>query len=146
MNDEDKAALCQELCVELSNPDDSMLKKVPLFASLGERGRKEIMNRLKPCMFHTGAVVIREGEEVIVLFFFVSFCYFFFFQGDKMYFIQAGTVRVMVGGKLVVKLTNGDFFGELAMLAPGGRRHASVVCETQSKVMSLNRRDFAGKS
>ena len=83
---------------------EEILSKVPAFANLTPRELKEvaaIMHRRE----------YRAGEPV-------------FFQGDPglgMYIIQEGEVSIEIAGKdggrqVLVVLTDGDFFGELALI------------------------------
>lgn len=61
--------------------------------------------------------------------------------GDRFYVIEQGEAEVRRGGELVAVLTQGECFGEMALLddAP---RNATVVARTQLTTRSLGREDF----
>ncbi len=61
-------------------------------------------------------------------------------QGDAMYVILSGEATVDVGGRVHV-LKAGDFFGEMALLAPG-RRMATVRAETDMETLRISAEEF----
>ena len=104
------------------------LQKCPLFASQPPAMLAEFAERMKRESFPPGAVIIREGEV-----------------GDKFYIVESGAVRVTpgrdglpVGG---VRLTAGDFFGEVALLT-GAPRNATVTAEGPVEVFALAKEHF----
>jgi len=56
-------------------------------------------------------------------------------RGEAMYVITAGEARVEAGGRFHV-LKAGDFFGEMALLAPGPRM-ATVKAETDVETLRI---------
>ena len=69
---------------------------------------------------------------------------FVFKQNDKatcFFVIEKGTVEVFIGDVKKKQLTNGDNFGELALLhsAP---RSATIISESNLKVWCMERRNF----
>ncbi len=77
--------------------------------------------------FEAGHVIIKEGEP-----------------GDIFYMIDSGSVDVIIaamGDAPVATLTNGQFFGELALLSKDVRT-ASCVAKTDVKCHILMRNDF----
>lgn len=61
-------------------------------------------------------------------------------QGDAMYVVLEGQATVDVGGRYHV-LKSGDFFGEMALLAPGARM-ATVRAETDVKALRISADGF----
>ncbi|NOT41827.1 MAG: cyclic nucleotide-binding domain-containing protein [Alphaproteobacteria bacterium] len=100
-----------------------MLGKVPIFAGLKEDQIARLAQMLTPELFTPGERVIRAGD-----------------QGDKMYFIAAGIVDVLIVPD-PVRLKTGDFFGEMALLNDKPR-NADVVSAGYTNMLVLKRRDF----
>lgn len=100
-----------------------MLAKVPIFASFKEDQIARLAQMLTPELFTPGERVIRAGDH-----------------GDKMYFIAAGVVDVLVAPD-PVRLKTGDFFGEMALLSDKPR-NADVVSAGYTNMLVLKRRDF----
>ena len=57
-------------------------------------------------------------------------------ERDDVFVIIEGVARVERGGKTVARLTDGDFFGELAVFDPGPRT-ATVVADSPMFVLVL---------
>jgi Cyclic nucleotide-binding domain len=57
------------------------------------------------------------------------------------YIVERGFLEVSVNGKVIRTLTSGALFGELALLFDA-RRSATVMCLTECKLWSLNRKTF----
>ena len=104
------------------------LRKCPLFAEHPPAMLAEFAERMKQETFAPGETIIRQGDI-----------------GDKFYVIESGTVDVsaLKDGKAVrtATLTEGDFFGEVALLT-GEPRNATIVAQTEVKVLSLEREHF----
>ena len=60
--------------------------------------------------------------------------------GDAMFVIASGQARVDVGGRFHM-LKPGDFFGEMALLAPGPRM-ATVKAEADVEAIKIGAEDF----
>jgi CRP-like cAMP-binding protein len=58
-----------------------------------------------------------------------------------MYFVGSGAAQVRLPGRDVI-IANGDFFGELALLAEKPVRMADVVALGFGRLLVLSRRDF----
>ena len=61
-------------------------------------------------------------------------------QGDFGYefmVIEEGTVDVLKDGAKIDEMGPGDFFGELAVLASGGQRNATIVATSPVKLLTL---------
>ena len=89
-----------------------------------------LLDQLQPREFSAGEVVIREGTAA-----------------DVMYIVREGRLKVVrEAGKnevLLGYLSDGDFFGERALLTDESRS-ASVVAETPTRCFALSRQHFDG--
>jgi voltage-gated potassium channel len=100
-----------------------LISRVPLFRSLGPAAISEVANALRPWEAPERTVVFREGRA-----------------GDSMYFIVSGAVRVHTQPEPVV-LTDGSFFGEMALLGDG-LRSATISTVEPSSFLVLDVADF----
>ena len=85
---------------------------------------KEMTSLLVAKKFDKGSYVIRQGEG-----------------GDEMFFISRGRLSVLIGGRVVHTLTDGNFFGEIALLYDTPRI-ASIVALKDSYLYSLSNQGF----
>ena len=100
-----------------------MVAHVPLFARLDAASISDLVGILRVCAVYAGTVIIRKGEP-----------------GDGLYLIASGTVDVDApGGK--VRLEEGDFFGEIALLTRE-RRTATVTAVKSTDLLVLDCDDF----
>jgi CRP-like cAMP-binding protein len=99
---------------------------VPLFAALGETERAALAAMMTSMQLDEGASVIREGA-----------------RGDRFYVIARGKVAVTVGDdeRPLAVLSDGDFFGEMALLSDA-RRVASVRTLQPSTFLTLDAAQF----
>ncbi len=74
--------------------------------------------------YNVGEEVVREGEV-----------------GNTMFIIVSGEFDVTRKGKMVAKLKEGDFFGEVALISDS-RRNASVICINEGQVLEIDRMLF----
>jgi len=117
---------------EDENDDDWMAKLLQskLFSRIPPANIQSIFMRLTTNHFSPGEVVFSQGEE-----------------GEHFYIIRQGRcvvtrkTRNNPEGVKLATLTDGDNFGEEALIA-GGKRNASVVMETKGVLMSLTKADF----
>jgi membrane protein len=63
--------------------------------------------------------------------------------GAEMYFIVEGGVDLMKGGKLLKRVEHGEYFGEMAMLLNVPRTTTAVVCEDDTRLISINAGNFS---
>jgi hypothetical protein len=91
---------------------------------MGERFLMNLASLLQPFVCAAGDYVIHEGEV-----------------GREMFILIRGTVIIMVGNRAVRSLSNGSFFGEIALLE-NAVRNASVIAETTSDMFSLGQTEF----
>jgi ABC-type multidrug transport system fused ATPase/permease subunit len=104
------------------------LRTVPLLAELGPQELAALAERLTLEQFHGGEDVVRQGEE-----------------GRKLYLLGSGQAEVVVHDgtreRRVNTLNEGDFFGEMALLADEPRA-ATVRTTMPTQLYSLARADF----
>ena len=105
------------------------LRHVPLFESLDNETAKELCELLENLDCKTGATLFRAGD-----------------QGDAMYVIEQGRVRICVratdGHQMTLtELGRGDFFGEMALL-DGQRRSADAIVTEETRLAVLSREHF----
>jgi len=100
----------------------------PLFAKVPSENVRDMLAKLEPIELAAGHVLLREGEA-----------------GDCCYFIQRGSVQIMVGlgseRQMVAELGVGACFGEEALLTDHPR-NATVTMLEDSCVLRLARQDF----
>jgi len=101
-----------------------MVARVPFFSSLDADHIAEITNLLRYSSVAPGDVVIRIGEV-----------------GDRMYFIISGLLSADFGGADPALLSDGDFFGEIAVLRDT-RRTATVTARSRCQLLVLDAADL----
>jgi CRP/FNR family cyclic AMP-dependent transcriptional regulator len=105
------------------------LRHVPLFESLDSEAAHELCELLESLDCKAGAVLFRTGDE-----------------GDAMYLIEEGKVRICVRAKdghevTLTELNRGDFFGEMALL-DGKPRSADAQVAEDARLAVLSREHF----
>ena len=105
------------------------LRHVLLFESLDNDAAHELCELLESTDRKSGAHVFRAGDE-----------------GDAMYLIEEGKVRICVRAKdgnevTLTELERGDFFGEMALL-DGKRRSADAIVAEDARLAVLSREHF----
>uniref|UniRef100_K3X7T8 Cyclic nucleotide-binding domain-containing protein n=1 Tax=Globisporangium ultimum (strain ATCC 200006 / CBS 805.95 / DAOM BR144) TaxID=431595 RepID=K3X7T8_GLOUD len=102
------------------------LKKVRLLQNLTDEQLDLVSNSVHALQYRAGDVIVRKGEP-----------------GSVMYMIQSGTVACtdIGNGVGVVELSDGDYFGERALLASEPRA-ATVLAKTDIQVMALDQQTF----
>lgn len=106
------------------------LRQVPLFESLDNEAADNLCQLLQSRDCKAGAVLFRAGDE-----------------GDAMYVIEAGKVRIYVEATdghevTLTELGRGDFFGEMALLGDGERRSADAKVSEDARLAMLSRDHF----
>ena len=99
------------------------VSKVPFFAALGPAAIADVTHMLRTMDLPANTTIIRKGQA-----------------GDCMYFIAEGEVEVDLPGKKV-KLGDGAFFGEMALLG-NNLRSANITTTRVSKLLVLDLVDF----
>jgi CRP-like cAMP-binding protein len=113
----------------VNESDNAVLEKlrsVPLFSGLKEKQLKSILASGKQKRFAEGSVIVREGEA-----------------GVGFYLILEGAVEVKRKGKVVAKLAQGNFFGEMSLL-DRSPRSSDVVATAPATCLILSSWDFQG--
>ena len=105
------------------------LRHVPLFESLDNEAAHELCELMESLECKPGAVLFRAGDE-----------------GDAMYVIEEGKVRICVRAKdgnevTLTELGRGDFFGEMALL-DGKLRSADARVVENARLAVLSREHF----
>jgi len=100
------------------------LMSVPFFASLSGQALERLAAALVPVTARAGRRIITQGEV-----------------GDRFYIISSGTVQVSIDGLPVRTMTNGESFGEIALLREIPRT-ASVAAVTPVELLALDRHHF----
>ncbi|TNE42593.1 MAG: cyclic nucleotide-binding domain-containing protein [Alphaproteobacteria bacterium] len=100
-----------------------MLATVPAFSELDEETLSKVARQLRPRLGLPGERLIAKGKK-----------------GRKMFFIASGAVQVHLPGH-PVKLTKGDFVGEMALITDQPR-NADVIVDGYCHLLVLDRNDF----
>ncbi len=106
-----------------------ILKKIPLFRTLGKRELKTISRFAHERVFETNEFVFRTGQP-----------------GAAMFIIKEGEVKIVkeISDKEnieIVKLTPGNIFGELALL-DSSPRSAGALASMPTKVIAIFREEL----
>ncbi len=111
--------------LDLGLATHELVARVPLFSGLSPDRLKRIERLLRPRLYFPGEPIVRRGE-----------------RGDTVYFISSGAVTVEVPGlEQPIRLGNGDFFGEIALVMDQPR-NADVTASAYCQLLLLDRRDF----
>jgi ATP-binding cassette subfamily B protein len=98
----------------------NLLRLCSAFRALKPPEIQAILNELESREFPAGATVFAQGDP-----------------GDRFYLIRSGAARVIQDGRELARLSDGQFFGELALLTGSGRA-ATVVAETALSTQTLS--------
>jgi MFS family permease len=102
----------------------ALLRGQPLFSSLGPAELEALARSLEPVEAPAGRTLVRMGEP-----------------GDRYYLVADGELEVSVDGRPVRRLSHGDAFGEIALLAEVPRT-ADVVAVAPVRLYALDKPDF----
>jgi len=102
------------------------LRVAALFRFLNYQELVVIANVTDVRVFAANAPIFEEGTE-----------------GDELFVVLTGRVRVQMGGSDIVELGPGEHFGEMALI-DRGPRSASVSAIEDTRVLAMKRRDFLG--
>jgi CRP-like cAMP-binding protein len=97
------------------------LRSIPLFAGASDTALDRLAGEAGELTCNAGQVVAMEGDV-----------------GSGMFVILDGTASVEWRGGSVA-LQAGTFFGELTLLAPGGRRNARVRAASEMRCLAIPR-------
>lgn len=102
----------------------NILQTVPLFEALNEEEHQSIIEHITMEYFPAHHVLFKKG-----------------LAGDAMYIIKTGTVRIYNENGDLGQLSEGDFFGEMALLE-GQARMANAETLADCEIFVLKREDF----
>ena len=100
------------------------LQRLPLFADLSKREVERIAKLFKERRFGKGDTVVQEGSA-----------------GAAFFVIESGQATVSVGGQQRASLSDGDYFGEIALIDEGARS-ATVTASTELVCYGLTYWEF----
>ena len=98
--------------------ETTALQSTPFFAELPPEDLQAIVDVGRVASFGEGDKIVEEGD-----------------RADGMYVILGGEARVDVGGRFHI-LKAGDFFGEMALIAPS-KRMATVRAESAVEALAI---------
>ena len=106
--------------------DINVIRKLPLFSSLGDEQLKQVAQLAFQKTFSKESVIFFEEDE-----------------GDSLFIINTGKVKVAKfsdDGKefILAMLGPGDFFGDMSLL-DGSPRSATIIAMENTKVSSIRR-------
>lgn len=102
-----------------------LLRGVPLFTDLDDKALERLARQMTERTFKEGDAVTAEGE-----------------RGTRFFFvIGAGSASVSIEGEMRTTLSQGDFFGEIALIDEGVRT-ATVTAATDLRCYTLSSWEF----
>jgi CRP-like cAMP-binding protein len=102
------------------------LANVPLFASLSKKDLQRVAKASDEVTIEAGRTLVEQGRT-----------------GHEFFLILEGKAVVRRNNRKIADLGTGQYFGELSIL-DRGPRSASVVANTQMRVLVLGQREFVG--
>ena len=108
----------------------NLLSRIPLFADLPKAELDGILAAMDVKELSDGEILFREGDP-----------------GEHFYVVAKGILEVLMGaGRYEELLLNtmheGEHFGEMSLIMPGGHRTASVRARGESTLLSMSRTQF----
>ena len=106
----------------------TVLKKIPIFKDLSKKELRAIERILHKRTYKPDEVIFREGDP-----------------GVGMYIIEQGHVNIILGKeeKLLAVLSNGEFFGEIALLSETPRT-ATALAAIETHLLGFFQSDLFG--
>jgi len=101
-----------------------VIERVPLFDSMSPRDVEGIAALFKKRRFAPGETITKDGAG-----------------GAAFFVIESGEATVSVGGRPRATLTNGDYFGEIALIDEGARS-ATITADTELVCYGLTYWEF----
>lgn len=107
-----------------------LMRRIPLFAGMSGSEIEFLASILHAAQFPAGAILFREGD-----------------LGDRLCFIVDGEIEVVKAlgtpdeRSLAIRRA-GEFFGEMSLFEPDGRRTASVIARNPLRLLEMARADF----
>jgi CRP-like cAMP-binding protein len=106
----------------------SVLAKIPIFEDLNKKELKSIERILHRRTYKSDEIIFNEGDP-----------------GAGMYIIENGKVNITLGKKqkLLAVLSNGEFFGEIALLSETPRT-ATATAVSETRMLGFFQSDLFG--
>jgi CRP/FNR family transcriptional regulator, cyclic AMP receptor protein len=101
------------------------LAAIPLFRACTDKQLKQVRGLLNEVSVPSGKVLVKEGST-----------------GYECFIIVSGHAEASIGEEIISRFSEGDYFGELALLDKRPRS-ATVTATTDCTVMVLSQREFA---
>ena len=101
-----------------------MIRHVPLFSKLSKKGLEDVAHIADEIDLPRGKVMAEEGD-----------------RGREFIVLLEGEAEVTKGGRTINTVSDGDFFGEIALVTKMPRT-ASVTATTDVRALVINERDF----
>lgn len=102
----------------------AMVARIPLFVGLDPAALAELVGTMRARTVPAGTTIVRKGE-----------------RGDAMFLIAAGGVDVGLADGTTRRLSEGDFFGEMALLSREPR-NATVAAAVTTDLLVIDAVDF----
>ena len=102
------------------------LANVPLFSALSKRDLQRVAKASDEVPIEAGRTLVEQGRT-----------------GHEFFLILEGEAVIRRNNRKVATLGPGEYFGELAIL-DRGPRSASVIANTDMRVLVLGQREFVG--
>ena len=103
------------------------LAQVRLFSALSKKELTQIGRASDEVTVAAGKEIVKEGSA-----------------GHEFFLILEGTATVKRNGRKIATLGPGQYFGELSLLVRGQARNATVVADTDMRLLVLGQREFSG--
>jgi CRP-like cAMP-binding protein len=101
-----------------------ILKAIPFFAELSDEDLEAIGQKVQMQYFGPEQVVFEEGD-----------------YGEEMYVIKRGKVQVVRDFSIIAELSDGAFFGEMALVSEEPR-NATIKAVDETEALVLKKEDF----
>jgi len=112
--------------VETVNQIFEQLSNIPIFAPLSDEETQKLAQASSARVYAPGEAIVHQGK-----------------QGNSMFVINRGAVKVQITEdgqpKIINKLKESDFFGEMSLLT-GQPRSATVVAEEETEVLQIRKK------
>ena len=124
-NVEDLEQLPEALQTQLSLEVNHELLEIGMFQGLSLEVRLAVIHTVAKRIYVPHDIIIRDGDNA-----------------ENFFVLQRGEIRVEKHGKQLGIMTNGAFFGEVALFEKGAKRTASCIAITFCDVLTISHDDF----
>lgn len=103
------------------------LRSNPFFRGRDPAFLRRVIDEVTVEVFCAGEIIVKEGDT-----------------GDSMYFLHRGTAEVLIGAQedKVAELTDGDIFGEMALMGVSNKRMSTVRAKDFCDCRVMHQRPF----